>query len=183
MKNVVKALTIPASALALMVALVACGNEAAAPEGSSSDGATGAPSAPPITENPVFPDKPSAADLPQGQNVVALRASIAETSNAEPKEVVLVCEGGAAQAMSTVSNAESLCGNLPDSWERVLTGEATRNPNVNCTTQYGGPSVAVVVGTYNGKTVDQTFSRGDGCEIAKWNALEPLLGKGASPVN
>lgn len=45
-----------------------------------------------------------------------------------------------------------------------------------CTQQYGGPQVAVVTGTFRGRGVHATFSRTDGCEIARWKAMGPLLG-------
>lgn len=182
MKSVIKTMVIPASALALMLALSACGTGVSAPGDSGNGGATPVPSAPPITENPVFPERPSAADLPQGPNVIALRANIAASSDAEPEEVVLVCENGVPQTISNAPDATNLCASMPEAWEPLLTGAATVDANVSCTMQYGGPSVAVVVGTFNGQSVDEQFSRGDGCEIAKWNDMEPLLGKGASPT-
>ena len=45
-----------------------------------------------------------------------------------------------------------------------------------CTQQYGGPQVAIVTGTFRGRTVHSTFTRTDGCEIARWKAMAPLLG-------
>jgi len=45
-----------------------------------------------------------------------------------------------------------------------------------CTQQYGGPQVAVVTGWYLGREVNSEFSRTDGCEIARWRAMAPLLG-------
>lgn len=45
-----------------------------------------------------------------------------------------------------------------------------------CTQQYGGPQIAVVTGTFHGRDVHSTFTRTDGCEIARWNAMGPLLG-------
>jgi hypothetical protein len=45
-----------------------------------------------------------------------------------------------------------------------------------CTQQYGGPQVAVVSGTFHGRPVHSTFTRTDGCEIARWKAMGPLLG-------
>ncbi|MFF3484803.1 SSI family serine proteinase inhibitor [Streptomyces sp. NPDC002701] len=44
-----------------------------------------------------------------------------------------------------------------------------------CTMQYGGPATAHVTGTWAGRPVDATYRRGDGCEIARWDALVPLL--------
>ncbi|CAL9510784.1 hypothetical protein SUDANB15_03620 [Streptomyces sp. enrichment culture] len=44
-----------------------------------------------------------------------------------------------------------------------------------CTLQYGGPATARVTGTWAGRPVDATFDRGDGCGIARWDRLVPLL--------
>jgi hypothetical protein len=45
-----------------------------------------------------------------------------------------------------------------------------------CTQQYGGPQIAVVTGIFHGRPVSSIFRRTDGCEIARWNAMAPLLG-------
>jgi hypothetical protein len=42
---------------------------------------------------------------------------------------------------------------------------------IACTQIYGGPELADVTGTYNGKAVDTQFSRGDGCEIERWKKV------------
>ncbi|MGQ0629972.1 MAG: SSI family serine proteinase inhibitor [Sporichthyaceae bacterium] len=47
-----------------------------------------------------------------------------------------------------------------------------------CTDNFGGPQRASVVGTWNGDAVDAKFSRTNGCAIARWDAIEPVL----SPV-
>ncbi|MGV9989395.1 SSI family serine proteinase inhibitor [Streptomyces sp. NPDC003374] len=44
-----------------------------------------------------------------------------------------------------------------------------------CTMQYGGPATARVTGSWAGRPVDATYGRGDGCEIARWDRLVPLL--------
>ncbi|MFH9075346.1 SSI family serine proteinase inhibitor [Streptomyces alboflavus] len=44
-----------------------------------------------------------------------------------------------------------------------------------CTQQYGGPETARVQGTWQGRPVDTTFSRTDGCQISRWNTLVPVL--------
>ena len=48
-------------------------------------------------------------------------------------------------------------------------------PETACTQQYGGPQEATVEGTIEGERFRGTFSRRDGCEIARWEALRPLL--------
>ncbi|OKK18173.1 hypothetical protein AMK16_17635 [Streptomyces sp. CB00455] len=49
-----------------------------------------------------------------------------------------------------------------------------------CTMQHGGPATARITGTWHGHRVDATFRRTDGCEISRWDQLEPLLPSGRS---
>ena len=44
-----------------------------------------------------------------------------------------------------------------------------------CTQIYGGDETAAVTGTLRGQPVDASFSRENGCEISRWDALDPLL--------
>ncbi|GLW01961.1 SSI family serine proteinase inhibitor [Streptomyces lavendulae] len=44
-----------------------------------------------------------------------------------------------------------------------------------CTFQDGGPAKARITGTWHGRKVDSTFHRKNGCDIARWNDLEPVL--------
>ncbi|MFJ8360715.1 SSI family serine proteinase inhibitor [Streptomyces sp. NPDC093984] len=48
-------------------------------------------------------------------------------------------------------------------------------PDRHCTLQYGGPATAHVTGRWAGRPVDAWFDRGNGCRIARWDALVPLL--------
>jgi len=48
-------------------------------------------------------------------------------------------------------------------------------PDVACTDIFGGPQTAEVSGTLRGERIDATFSRADGCEIARWDRAAPLL--------
>lgn len=63
---------------------------------------------------------------------------------------------------------------------RRLTAESPRlfapvSPKTLCTEIYGGPQVARVRGIVRGARVLATFSRTNGCEIARWNGLSPWL--------
>jgi hypothetical protein len=51
-----------------------------------------------------------------------------------------------------------------------------------CTFIYGGPQTATVVGTWKGANVDAKFSRSNGCEISRWNAIEPVLSPTPTPA-
>jgi hypothetical protein len=44
-----------------------------------------------------------------------------------------------------------------------------------CTQLYGGPETASIVGSLRGQPVDARFARTDGCEIARWEHVRPLL--------
>ncbi|MEU6807141.1 SSI family serine proteinase inhibitor, partial [Streptomyces neyagawaensis] len=44
-----------------------------------------------------------------------------------------------------------------------------------CTMMYGGPATAHVTGTWAGRPIDARYDRGNGCEIARWDALVPVL--------
>ncbi|WP_433547094.1 SSI family serine proteinase inhibitor [Streptomyces sp. CA-294286] len=44
-----------------------------------------------------------------------------------------------------------------------------------CTHQYGGPATARLTGTWAGRPVDAAYSRTNGCEISRWDAMVPLL--------
>ncbi|UXY28583.1 subtilase-type protease inhibitor [Streptomyces sp. HUAS TT20] len=48
-------------------------------------------------------------------------------------------------------------------------------PGSVCTMVYGGPATAHVTGTWAGRPVDATYDRSNGCEIARWNRMVPLL--------
>ncbi|MEU1345614.1 SSI family serine proteinase inhibitor [Streptomyces sp. NPDC005795] len=47
--------------------------------------------------------------------------------------------------------------------------------NAMCTQQFGGPATARITGTWQGRPVDSTFERTNGCEIGRWNSLRPVL--------
>lgn len=49
-----------------------------------------------------------------------------------------------------------------------------------CTTQYGGPQVARIVGRYKGRRVWTQFHRRNGCEIHRWDRLRPVLPTGGA---
>ncbi|MEU8591146.1 SSI family serine proteinase inhibitor [Streptomyces sp. NPDC048664] len=48
-------------------------------------------------------------------------------------------------------------------------------PRSMCTMEYGGPATARVTGTWAGRPVDARYDRSNGCQIARWNDLVPLL--------
>lgn len=51
------------------------------------------------------------------------------------------------------------------------------DPERACTLQYGGPEKAHVTGTVDGRPVDVTIDRADGCGIAAYEALFAAFGR------
>lgn len=52
---------------------------------------------------------------------------------------------------------------------------APTQTEVACTQQFGGPETATIMGTLRGEPIEASFSRTDGCEIARWDKVSPLL--------
>jgi hypothetical protein len=46
-----------------------------------------------------------------------------------------------------------------------------------CAAIYGGPAVAEVSGTLEGRQIHARFNRTNACEIARWERVEALLGR------
>lgn len=65
-----------------------------------------------------------------------------------------------------------LCDWLATTGSKVLLAEV--DPAMACTQQYGGPEVATVTGTVGETKIDATFSREDGCAIARFDEASPL---------
>jgi hypothetical protein len=64
--------------------------------------------------------------------------------------------------------------NVAQACDALLTHEDALKPvagDVACTEIYGGPQLATV----SGGGVQASFNRTNGCEIARWEALAPLL--------
>ncbi len=57
---------------------------------------------------------------------------------------------------------------------RLLAGES---PDQACTETYGGPDVATVTGSIGGHGVATSFHRANGCGLADWALLAPLIGR------
>lgn len=104
-----------------------------------------------------------AADGPTAdlQISISIRGSEAPT-----KLWTLHCPPG-----GTLPDAAEACrklGQIHDPFAPVPEGTA-------CTQIYGGPEIADVSGTFNGKHVDTQFSRGNGCELERWKKVDFLF--------
>ncbi len=108
---------------------------------------------------------------------VDLTVRLTEAPGAPERSFRLLAGGGAVHAGSTVPDPAAALEALRQHGEEIFFPQP--GPPKLCTQQYGGPQVAVVTGRYAGRKVRCEFSRTDGCEIARWRALAPLLGGSA----
>ena len=87
-------------------------------------------------------------------------------SEAPTKTWTLECPDG-----GTLPNPEQACAKLAvldDPFAPVPKDKA-------CTQVFGGPEEADVTGTFRGDPVNAHFSKGNGCEIARWHSVEFLF--------
>jgi hypothetical protein len=106
----------------------------------------------------------ASSGAPQTSLTIAVDAGDGEP----PVESTLACE----PAGGTHPDPEAACAALAE-----LDAEAFMPVAADqmCTQIYGGPETATVRGTWRGAPVDASFSRQDGCEIARWDAVAGLL--------
>lgn len=103
------------------------------------------------------PDKATSGPLVDLQIEISIRGSEVPT-----KVWTLRCPPG-----GTLPEAALAChrlGEIEDPFAPVPKGTA-------CTQIYGGPEIADVSGTFDGKRIDTQFSRGNGCELERWNEV------------
>jgi len=92
-----------------------------------------------------------------------LQISTSVKGSEQPSKLwTLRCPAG-----GTLPDAAGACSKLAqieDPFAPVPKGTA-------CTEIYGGPELADVSGTFDGKPVNTQFSRGNGCEIERWKKV------------
>jgi hypothetical protein len=118
---------------------------------------------------------PSNDSTPAGGSsgeVDTLRIEVRPRAEAEPLTATLRC-GTPPEATGFIGDAEKACRTVRASKQVLIHGPPD---NVMCTEIYGGPQRARITGTLEGQRVDLEVTREDGCAIALWDELEPLLG-------
>jgi hypothetical protein len=103
-----------------------------------------------------------------------LTIRLTETPEATEHVFRLAAADGRPSAASTLPDPEAALEAVERFGEDIFFPKP--GPPRLCTQQYGGPQVAVVTGTFYGRTVNARFQRTDGCEIARWKAMAALLG-------
>ena len=110
--------------------------------------------------------------------MIDLAISVREAPEAPEYVFRLVAEDGTPSPGTTLPAPEAALAAVEEFGEDIFFPRP--GPPRLCTQQYGGPQVAVVSGTFHGRAVHSVFTRTDGCEIARWRAMAPLLGGNAT---
>ena len=141
--------------VAAVVMLAACGSESADGEGRGGETAT-------VTQSP-----------PAGSDVAVTELTIRyESAPGTGAQVwTLTCSPGG----GSHPDAAAACAMLAQHAADGVDPFAPTPKNQPCTMIYGGPDVGMVTGTWNGQKVSATFSKENGCEIARWLRVAPML--------
>ncbi|MCZ2404531.1 hypothetical protein IV498_15420 [Paenarthrobacter sp. Z7-10] len=156
----------------LLQGLVGCGTPGSPGAGTPSGIAAESPSDP--AGPPSDSSSPAASASASGTSSARLTVQIKDSPDSPAATSFLVCNGTSATTESTVVDADSACAALEKHGAVLLAPAAVRDQK--CTMQMGSSRVATVSGTFHGKDVKDSFSQTDGCKIAVWNMLAPLLG-------
>lgn len=158
--------------LAVTTLAVGCAPSSEPNDEPSSPSANPAPSTQP-------PATPSSSELPDPSDDAAtnvrLEVALYPDGTTLGSQYSLECSGAEVIGASQAPNPASACQAIEEN-PQLLSPQ--RPANQMCTEIYGGPDRAVVTGTLNGKQINTEFTRTNGCFIAEWDALSPLLGQG-----
>ena len=112
---------------------------------------------------------------------LALRFSVTEAPATTPQTATLTCLGTRENATGYLQQAPGEgCQQAQQLTDLLLNAP---DPERICTQIYGGPQTATVQGTVNGRWVRRAFSRTNGCELADWGQMGPLLAPQATNPN
>ncbi|MDJ0342103.1 hypothetical protein QMK19_01775 [Streptomyces sp. H10-C2] len=96
----------------------------------------------------------------------AVPAGTAESTATSPK-----ASAGASTEPSTGESTAAACDRLA----RLGGPVGPVPPGQMCSMIYGGPQTAQVTGVSQGLTVNERYSRANGCEVARWKEMAPVL--------
>ncbi|MDH3260571.1 MAG: hypothetical protein OEM84_06310 [Acidimicrobiia bacterium] len=107
--------------------------------------------------------------------VAELTLTIGTNDRPEEFEATLQCGAdiaGTGHLADTAAKACDFLGGSSEAQVLLLQGPATDRA---CTEIYGGGEVAGIIGTVNGGAVAASIDRANGCGIADWDLLQPIL--------
>jgi Subtilisin inhibitor-like len=137
--------------------------------GSGGGSAPGSPSARPSVPAPSVPAPTAPAPTPPKRtDGTSLIVMLDRGPGAASSTWTLACDPPAGTHPMAAAACAQLAATPGDPF-----AETPRN--LMCTMIYGGPEKAHVWGTYDGRPVDTTFARTNGCEETRWQRVSTLL--------
>lgn len=103
-----------------------------------------------------------------------LTVTVAETGSGSDGTHELHC-GSFGTFRGSHPDAEAACAKLEELTAEGADPFAPTPTKAMCTMQHGGPGTAHITGIWQGRTVNATFDRENGCEIGRWDRLVPVL--------
>ncbi len=116
-----------------------------------------------------------AASTPSAGTQLTIETQTGDVSTVlVPSQATLRCDGTAAATGFLQKVPAPACAAVRQNVvQKIAASQRTRRV---CSQVYGGPQTAHITGTVDRRHVDLTVTRTDGCGIADWQTLEPLLG-------
>ena len=105
------------------------------------------------------------SETPDDELESKLELSVQADEKAAPETASLTCPGAKAKDRDICAALDVVA---PKVFEPVPVDQA-------CTAIYGGPRKATVTGRYQDEPVSAVFTQENGCEIARWNQIKPVL--------
>ena len=105
------------------------------------------------------------SDTPDDELESKLELSVQANEKAAPETATLTCPGAKAKDRDICAALDVVA---PKVFEPVPVDQA-------CTAIYGGPRKATITGRYQDEPVSAVFTQENGCEIARWNQIKPVL--------
>jgi hypothetical protein len=161
------AVVVPGITAALILA--GCKDDQGAVKGQPSDQAS--QSSGPAQTVTAGPPSSAAPGTPASAKT-RLTITVRMSPTAKPVTRTLTCDppgGDVPRAPDVCAALARVAAAKPDPFAPTPKGQM-------CTQIYGGPQVATIKGVWNGRKIDATITRTNGCEIKRWNDLAALLG-------
>jgi hypothetical protein len=105
------------------------------------------------------------SETPEDELESKLELSVQANEKARPQTGSLTCPGAKAKDRDICAALDVVA---PKVFEPVPVDQA-------CTAIYGGPRKATITGRYQDEPVSAVFTQENGCEIARWNQIKPIL--------
>ncbi|WP_306324061.1 MULTISPECIES: SSI family serine proteinase inhibitor [unclassified Streptomyces] len=100
-----------------------------------------------------------------------LTVTVADSDNGGDGTYELECR----PAGGTHEDPDGACGRLDELEAEGVDPFAPVADDARCTMQYGGPATARIEGNWHGRVVDSSYALSNGCEIARWERMVPVL--------